>query len=175
MYMVRIQLSEGEEGLFERVYGDEKLLIEATDGKGIITQARDVFTGGIKHSYQELNILVQQPTEEVEVIIMNLLMEGMFVSAVKSQAIPLEQLWFTQSQVIAFAKKYKDKLWNGLCGTFLLFKKNSNIFATQDNLLVADISMCHDGLSVFNFKYEYFQFYGGGFGRCHRFVYPKPT
>jgi hypothetical protein len=157
-----------------RLFEDETIVIEPTDGMRTIAQAKNVFTNGIDPDFVNWGLNNPgQATEEMVATVFEMVKDGTFENVFGSLNLPLEQSCFTQSQIIDFVVNHKDKLRQDGYGTFFLFKKDQNLPATPDNLFVASVYVRSDGLYVHVGRFSCDRVWHAG---CrHRFVFPQLT
>ena len=120
------ELAEGIVGYLKFISGDEKIFIAATDGKGTIAEAMDVFTGGIDKDFKNWGLDVAgKPTKRTKVQVHEMVKDGTFEQMFGSNP---DHLCFEQDQIVSFVKKHKKWLRTDGCATFFLFKVKGKFF-----------------------------------------------
>jgi len=125
----------------------QELIIDATDGKEILADAKDVFAW-IDNDF--VNWGANEPgqsTEATSVQVYEMTKDANFNNMFESLGNP-ENLCLTQAQIKGFVKKHRDWLRTDGYGTFFLFKSNGNMF-------VADVYVSSDGLYVNVYRFGY--------------------
>jgi hypothetical protein len=129
------------------IFADEDLKIGPTDGRRTIASAKEVFTGSIdynfrrhldKHSFDSLSTGFR-----VLELHKNALFSELFLSIGKS----LDDLCFTQAQIIQVCTEHCAKLIDNGCSNFFLMKEGDDFF-------VAYVFVYDGGLRVFRFEYD---------------------
>ncbi len=146
-----------------QLFIDEVIAINPTDGARTITKARDVFTGDIdSDTWDAWNLnRPSKPTTNTSAVVYEMTKDGTFVSIFGSLGRCLDNMCFTQSQIIDFVTHHKDTLRKDGQGTFFLLKEDDTILSQDDpnnyNLFVAQVCMRSDGrlnVDVHLFSYE---------------------
>jgi hypothetical protein len=110
------------------ISGNESLVIEPSDGRQTIAQARDVF------SYIDSNFgrwgcdVPGQSTEETPVSVYEMAQDATFSELFGDFGVEADCLSLTQSQIKQFAKHHAHWLKTGGNGTFFLFKPGNEFF-----------------------------------------------
>ncbi len=103
--------------------GGKKILLDACDGKEIITNAKDVFLSGIYGDLKNWNTnKLGIATKETEVRVHEMLQNANFAQMFGFLETDLDKLCLTQAQIINFCKKHFIWLRKHGQGTFFLFK-----------------------------------------------------
>lgn len=129
--------------------GGKKILLDACDGKEIITNAKDVFLSGIHGDLKNWNTnKLGIATKETEVRVHEMLQNANFAQMFGFLETDLDKLCLTQAQIINFCKKHFSWLRKRGQGTFFLFK-------VEDQFLVAYVRVCSDVLRMNVYKFMY--------------------
>lgn len=158
----------------QRLFKNETIIIGPTDGMRTIAQAKDVFTGGIDPDF--VNLGLDNPgkaTEQTEVIVPEMINNGIYSDIFESLHSPFERLCFMQDQIIDFVIRHKDKLGRDVCGTFFLLKKDPKLPATPDNLFVTRVHVRSDGPRARVYRFSYGSVWYAS--SRHRFAFPQPA
>ncbi|MDD5528387.1 MAG: hypothetical protein PHO56_05490 [Patescibacteria group bacterium] len=129
--------------------GDEKLVIEALDGKKFIYGDKKVFESDIDSDFENYGLKkAGVATPETAVRVYEMVEDAVFAKMFTSLSGDLDKLCLTQHQIKRFCVKYSNWLCRGY-STFFLFKMNGEYF-------VASVRVSAGGLSahVNRFKYD---------------------
>ncbi len=143
------EFAENIAGCLKLISGAEVLTLESTDGKEIISKAKDDFPGWIDGDFKGYGCDVKsEPTAEVKVQVHEMIKDGDFRMIFGGLSNNLDTLCLTQPQIIQFVKKYRTWLRDGGYATFFLFK-------VGDEFFVAHVRVFSDGLKVFVYRFSY--------------------
>lgn len=120
------------------LYEGEHITLPVTGGQRLIADAKKVFTWGIDGDFR--NWGADQPGEhrlQMEVKVLEMYQNATFSQMFNSFGKSLDELCFTQDQIIAFCENHKDRLRRDGYGTFFLFKSNGKLFVAHVNVLGA--------------------------------------
>jgi hypothetical protein len=131
------------EGYLRLISGEETLLLDPTDGTQSIGHCGAVFDGWIDPNFKNwgLNTGRNLATEETVLQVHEMIKDGTFEKNYRSLGGNLDELCFTQSQIIQFCQKHRNLLRTDGYGTFFLFKVDTEFF-------VADVRFGSVGLNV---------------------------
>ena len=128
------------------ISGQEKLVIEALDGKSIIGRNKTLFAAMIDNRFEEWGLNKNSPeTPETEVVVCKLQKNATLIEIFAGITLDLEKLVFTQAQVINFCRKYPGWLVKKKFGTFFLIKVGLEYY-------VVDVCSNADGLMIFSHR-----------------------
>lgn len=132
-----------------RLYADETITLDPTNGTRTIAQATKVFVWGIDSDFKHWNLDVSsRSTALAKVSVHELVENGTFEEIYGSLGRPFDELCLTQDQIIGFCVKHKDKLQRDGYGTFFLFQVDGKFF-------VALVYVRSDGyLNVYAFHFS---------------------
>ena len=115
-----------------RIFADEVITLDATDGTKTITQAKSIFTGYLDADFAKWQLDVPAvPTSATPVHVMEMTKDGTFQELFGSLGQPLEALCLTQHQIINFVVKHRAWLREDGYGTFFLFKVGDKFFVAN--------------------------------------------
>src|SRR3990167_1164082 len=100
--------------------------LEAIKGDKTISQAKDLFSGYISPTFNNLNIK-DNPTKAQKIDIFEIDRDGTF----KDFFTQPEKQVMTQEQVIEFCKNHRDDLKQGGAANFFLLKKHNDFFVAD--------------------------------------------
>lgn len=154
----RFEKNEKKSALILRVIsGNEKLMIEALDGKAYISDAKKTFKSGIDGDFKNWGLNQSCPaTAETLLDVSEMTSDGTFVQIFTDISSDLEKLVMTQAQIIRFCEKHPTWLRQEGYATFFLTKVNGEYF-------VVLVFVSSDGLHVFVFRLEYVTVWYGAF------------
>lgn len=110
------------------ISGDEKLTLDACDGKRTIVQATDVFSY-IDPDFKNWGTDVAgEAISEMSVAVYELANNANFAKMFASLNSDANQLVLTQHQILNFIQKHGKWLLLGDGATFFLFRKNNGLF-----------------------------------------------
>jgi hypothetical protein len=136
------------EKIIKLISGGKALTIKALDGQEYIGAAKKVFKGYIDSDFENYGLnKPSEATEEIAVQVYEQIKDANFAKMFISLSSDLDKLCLTQSQIVAFCKKYPKWLRQGGGYTFFLFKMNNDYF-------VASVFVHVDGLSARVFRFE---------------------
>jgi len=117
------------------ISGNEKLMIEASDGKDYIFDAKRTFKSGIDPDFKNRGLNKSGPaTEEILVDVNEMTGDGTFVQIFTTLSSDLEKLVMTQAQIIRFCEKYPTWLRQEGYATFFLTKVGNEYFVVGVNV-----------------------------------------
>ncbi len=151
--------------ILRRLYGDEVIMVGATDGTETIADAGDVFTGWLDPDFKEWGIdkssgvATKAAPVEVRELNKNATFGEVFGSLGK-----IKDLCLTQGQIIDFCREHRDKLRQGGYCTFFLL-------VVEDVPFVADAYVDSDELKVCTYRFENDGVWDAG--DRHRVVVPQ--
>ena len=168
-----LELAAEPKPYLKLISGGKKVIIGATDGKDVLANAGDVFTGFVDGDFANWGLTEPaDPTEECATQVHELVQDGIFEQIYKGLDTELGSLCLTQAQIKKFCVERREWLRKDGYGTFFLFKKNKKKPATPENLFVARVGVYGDGrlgVSVYQFSRGIVWR-----ARCaHRFVLPQ--
>ncbi|MCF7820442.1 MAG: hypothetical protein K9M44_03165 [Candidatus Pacebacteria bacterium] len=150
--------------VLKRLFSNETIKVNATDGKVTIAQSAEVFESWLDPDFKNWNLdNFQASTKEMPVEAYEVVKDADFKTMLGSLNEDLDKLCLTQSQIVDFCKNYKDRL-NPNWGTFFLFKEGSRYF-------VAFVYVYSVGLFVYVHHFEYAFVWLAGY--AHRLVVPQ--
>lgn len=119
-------------GILRLISGAETLTLEPTDGKGMIGTARETFPGGIDGDFQNWGCNVESaPTGAAKVVVHEMCKDGTFQQMFGGLSDNLDQLYFTQDQIIQFCRKYQNWLHPEGWATFFPFKVGERLLVAH--------------------------------------------
>lgn len=124
-----------------RLFENESIIFDATDGTKTIAQATDVFTGHINPDFVEWGLDVPStPTAAMAAAVNEQICDGNFVQILGSVGYPKVVPDMVQHQIVDFCAKYKDKLRQQGHGTFFPFQVGgkrfvANVYVHDDGCL----------------------------------------
>lgn len=118
------------EGYLRLISGEETLLLDSTDGTQSIGHSSAVFDGWIDPNFKNwgLNTGSNLATEVTNVQVHEMIKDGTFEKIYGSLGGNLDELCFTQGQIVQFCQKHRGWLRTERYGTFFLFKVGSKFF-----------------------------------------------
>jgi hypothetical protein len=123
------ELAEQVVGYLKLISGDDVLTIGATDGKGTIAKAKDLFTGWIDSDFVNYGTDVKgKPTEEASAQVFEMIKDGTFAQIFGGFGENLDRLCLSQDQIISFVRNHTKWLRADGYGTFFLFKVGDEFF-----------------------------------------------
>lgn len=151
----------------KRLYEDEQIVLDPTDGKRLITQATDIFTAYFDQKFEQWGLDVSaQPTGTTEFAVHEQIMDGTFVENLGSLNQPYVELCSTLHQTIEFVVKHHSRLRGDRYGNFFLLQR------TDGELFVADVHVGSGGcLGVGGFPFSDSYVWRAKFQ--NRFVVPR--
>jgi hypothetical protein len=163
------------DGITQRLYADEEIIIGATDGKETISRAIDVFWF-IDDDFQHWGLdLPGDPTPPTLTDIRELAENGSSPKVYKSLG-DLDRLYVQQSQVKKFCRELFSKLRTEGCDTLFLLKKGKDgVLRDRSNLYLASVNMheTNNDVKLMIFAHR-FLFDGERDAKFkHRYVVPK--
>ncbi|MBN2093950.1 MAG: hypothetical protein JW740_01055 [Candidatus Zambryskibacteria bacterium] len=117
------------------ISGSKEIVISATAGGRTIAEAKGIFTGGIDRDF--VNWDLNTPNEarpKTPVEVHEMVEDDNFKAIFDSFNRSLDDLCFTQDQIITFIEDHKDWLRRNGYGTFFLMKKNGKFFVVYVTL-----------------------------------------
>lgn len=117
------------------ISGGESIVIAATSGTKTIASATDVFTWGIDSDFTNWGLNVPSEAKpETSVQVFEQSQDGNFRTIFGGDGRSLDDLCFTQEQIVEFVRNHKNWLRTDSYATFFLFKEAGQFF-------VADVSL----------------------------------
>ncbi|OIO48830.1 MAG: hypothetical protein AUJ34_02295 [Parcubacteria group bacterium CG1_02_41_12] len=111
------------------ISGGHDLIIPATDGLELISQAEDVFTGWIDSDFVNWGANeTSSATPDTPVQVCELARDAIFAQMLDSICADLERICLAQSQIIGFVRKYADWLHPRGWATFFPFSSKGKFF-----------------------------------------------
>ena len=112
-----------------QLFVGEAISVGATDGTETIAKARNVFVAGIDSDFVAWGLDVpSRPTKATKAIVCEITNDGTFAEVFESLNRSLDSLCWEQSQIVEFAKKYRDRICEDRRATFFLFKVGNKFF-----------------------------------------------
>jgi hypothetical protein len=137
-----IELAEQVVGYLKLISGAETITIKATDGRGTIARAKDLFPGWLDPDFENYGTDVPgKPTVETNVQVFEMIKDGTFAQIFGGFGENLDRLCLSQDQIMEFVENHTKWLRADGYGTFFLFKVNSEFF-------VAGVRRYEGGLEV---------------------------
>ncbi|NLT51502.1 MAG: hypothetical protein GXX85_11345, partial [Ignavibacteria bacterium] len=124
--------SKENPSITQLISSNEKLMIEALDGKTHIAGAKNVFKSYIDSDFK--NFGLNQPglaTAETLVDVSAIVENATFTQIFTSITTDLDKLVLTQNQIIRFCEKHPTWLRQDGYGTFFLIKENNEYFVVS--------------------------------------------
>ena len=107
------------------------IIIDTTAGKEMIAGASEVFPGHIDTGFKMLSDIAGVPTSKTYVEEYELATDGTLMQIFGSFKKNMDDLSYSQSQIIEFCKKNKELLKTDGGSTFFLFKNGEEYFVTR--------------------------------------------
>jgi len=150
--------------ILKLISAGEKIMVEALNGKELISKAKMIFTSYIDTEFTHLKLneaSVATPETFLDVYeIVNTATYAQIFTELNSN---LNKLVMTQEQIICFCKKHSKWLRQEQCGTYFLIKVNNEYFLVSVHII--------SGLRVYVYCFKKNDLCPAG-GR-HRFVVPQ--
>ena len=146
-----IELACGIVGVLKLISAGEKLVIGATGGKRTIAQAKEIFKGYLDPDFKNYGCDVsgeakpETPTEVYEMV-----KDADFRKIFGSFGVNLDQLCFTQDQIIGFVENFRNWLHPEGWATLFLFKVNGEFFVARVRVRSGELEV-----DVYRFSYDY--------------------
>ncbi len=121
-------------GVVKKVYlrlisGGHELVIDETDGTETLSDATDVFDGGIDPDFRNWQVDEPgKPTPAIKAEVFEMESDGTFPQVFGSLSSDLDRLCFTPAQIRGFARKHRDWLQTDGYATFFLYKSHGHFF-----------------------------------------------
>jgi hypothetical protein len=132
-------VSKVAKSILRLISGGKKIVIRATKGERTIAQAKEVFTWGIDRDFTNWGLDVPgEAKSETPVEIHEMTEDGNFKTIFNSLGRNLDELCFSQEQVITFVEDNKEWLRKDGYATFFLIKK-------ENEFCVADVDLSEGG------------------------------
>lgn len=149
---LRRRRGETGDGSFLRLISEgESLVLDETDGTGLISCAADVFPGGIDPDFVNWSANEPSgPTRRTPVAVYELSRDATFAQMLGSASDDPNRPCLAQSQIVGFVKKYRSWLRTDGYGTFFLFKSAGEFFVAyvrfigREGLYVGVLRFGHD-------------------------------
>lgn len=169
-----VKLIKKRKKILRLISQDEKIVINACDGKETFAQSQELFPSGVDENFKAWGLDNQSAaTPEIEAKVYELIGDATFAQMFKCLGVPLEDLCLTQDQIIGFRVDSARWLRDRGYATFFLFKRDEKRAATPGNLLVAYVYFRGGGLNVFVSKFANDSVFTA---ECrHRVVVPQLT
>jgi hypothetical protein len=149
--------------------------IVATDGTETLWEASDVFTGYCDSDLRDWDLNIPgKPTPEMLADVPELSEDGTFAQIYGSLGVDLNKLLFSQGQIKAFARDYRDdkKLRLDKTVAFLLFTRGDEpVNEDKSNLFVALVHVRDGLLRVYVYEFSHGSVWRAEYER--RFVLPQ--
>ena len=118
--------------ILQLISGNEKLMIEALDGKAYISDAKKTFKSYIDGDFKNWGLNQSGPaTAETLLDVSEMTSDGTFVQIFTGITPDLEKLVMTQAQIIRFCEKHPTWLRQEGYATFFLTKVNGEYFVVH--------------------------------------------
>jgi hypothetical protein len=151
--------------ILQLISGGEKIMIEASDGKAYISDAKKTFKSFIDGNLKNWGLNQSGPaTEEILVDVNEMVGDGTFVQIFTTLSSDLEKLVMTQAQIIRFCEKHPTWLRQEGYATFFLTKVGGEYF-------VVNVFVSSGGLYVRVYRLEFVNVWRGQYRR--RVVSPQ--
>ncbi|MBI3255839.1 MAG: hypothetical protein HYZ63_02610 [Candidatus Andersenbacteria bacterium] len=154
------------QSILRLISGEERLMLDPTDGKETIPNAKAVFPAHIDSDFRNWEAdETSEPTGETRVAVYEMVQDAKFEAMFTSLSAEKETLCLTHSQIIGFVKKYRNWLRTDGYATFFLFRSHGKFFVAY---------VCFDDcgpLEVGVFRFEYDRVWSGDYR--HRVVVPQ--
>jgi hypothetical protein len=151
-------------GYFKLLYSSEKIIIDPCDGTKTLSSAKDVFPAGIDGFFRHEHFSSEIATKVTEVKVYEAATDDTFSGMFYSFSNDLDELCFTQHQVVNFCKKYPKLLCQNRIETFFLIKVCNEYF-------IAPVVTFPTGLDVAIYEFNYNRLQKAS--NLHRIVIPK--
>ena len=153
--------SKENPSITQLISSNEKLMIEALDGKEYIFNAKKIFKSYIDSDFKNLGLNQSgSVTAETLVDVSEIVENATFTQIFTSITTDLDKLVLTQNQIIRFCEKHPTWLRQDGYGTFFLIKENNEYF-------VVHVYVFSDSLDVYVYRLGSDDVWGGG---CRRRV-----
>ncbi|MFA5109152.1 MAG: hypothetical protein WC458_01225 [Patescibacteria group bacterium] len=167
---------EAQPSLLKLISNNENLMIEASDGKAYIYDAKKTFRSFIDEDFKNWGL--NKPgiaTPETLVKVDEIVSDGKFLDIFRALPGTWNQKWFSQDQVIEFCETFSSWLRREGNTTMFLCKIDENKIIEedkpQDNLVVVSVRVGSDGLRVYVYRLECVSVWYGEYR--HRVVSPQ--
>jgi len=129
----------------KKLFPGETIKVKATDGNRTIFESKEVFESWIDPDFKNWNLnKPSQKTSETEAQVYEMVQNANFKQMFGSLNDDLDNICWTQHQIVGFCKNHQDRLHSL---TFFLFKENGAYF-------VACVCVLSDGLDVHVNRFE---------------------
>lgn len=153
--------SKENPSITQLISSNEKLMIEALDGKEYIFNAKKIFKSYIDSDFKNLGLNQSDSvTAETLVDVSEIVENATFTQIFTSITTDLDKLVLTQNQIIRFCEKHPTWLRQDGYGTFFLIKENNEYFVVR-------VYVHSDSLGVYVLRLESDDVWGG---ECRRRV-----
>lgn len=167
-----IKMMKKESDILRLLTVSEKLLLAKSDGRGIISQAKNVFKSYIDSDFENWGLNKKsKTTTETEIQVYEIAKDAIFKDMFTFLSDNLDSLCLTQDQIIDFCSNHSEYLRSGGYATFFLTKKDFKKPATSNNLFVIRVPVHSGGLAVYVSHFD--DAYVWVAGCRHRLVVPK--
>lgn len=156
---------EKKPSILSLISANEKIMIESSDGKAYISDAKKTFKSNIDGCFKSWGLNRSGPaTAEILLDVNEMVGDGTFVQIFTSITSDLDKLVMTQAQIIRFCEKHPIWLRQEGYATFFLTKVGGEYFVVR-------VDVHADGLYVYVNRLEYDRVWNGS---CqHRVVSPQ--
>jgi len=147
------------------ISGGEKIMIESSDGKATIANAKNTFKPYIDGNFNNWKLNTPgSATPEMLVDIYEIIQDANFSQIFNSLNSDLDKLVLTQAQIIGFCEKHPNWLRQEEYATLFLIKVNGEYF-------VVNVRVYSDGLNICASRFEYDDVWNAKY--LHRVVIPQ--
>jgi len=158
--------TEVQQPILRLISDGHSLVIDATDGTALISEAKDVFTGWIDPNFVNWHVSEpSEPTPDTPVQVYELMRNATFEQMFSSICADWNQICLAQSQIIGFVEKYADWLHPNNLANFFPFKAIEDFF-------VADVHF-DDRESLYASVHQFGYDYSWRAENRHRVVLPQ--
>ncbi len=119
------ELAENIVGRLKRLFANQTVELQETDGKETLAEARDVFKAGI---YDVAKRGACKATAKTILAVYEMIKDGTYAQIFGGFGENLKRLCWTESQIVAFCRDHRDLLRKDGYGTFFLFEEESGGF-----------------------------------------------
>jgi hypothetical protein len=134
-----LAIAMGVTGCLKLLSADKKVVIKTTTGKRTIAGAKKTFPGGINENFKNYGCdIAGEVKPETATEVYEMTEDARFANIFGSFGLNLDQLCFTQDQIIEFVETQSDWLRKEGYATFFLFKVGNEFF-------VAGVRFIDDG------------------------------
>jgi len=157
--------AEQKSSILRLISGNEQIMIEASDGKATIANAKNTFKSFIDADFKNWGLNTSgSATPEMLLDVHEITENANFAQIFTGLNSDLDKLVMTQAQIIRFCEKHPTWLRQGGYSTFFLIKENNEYF-------VVHVYVHSGGLHVDVSRFENGIVWGAGY--LHRLVAPQ--